>query len=163
MITIHPAFDPSTKTWFWNEFEAKTLHALKGMIGPQTKIKDYYPDGFNDTIAFKFIKSEEKRTAVRIVPPSVALASGNFTKNTTRKRQPSYLKVENDLRHQNGGRHKRHNHDLILDLWALGMSTEDIAVKCGNGLTSNVARSTVMMARQKGDPRAVRRTSVITE
>ncbi len=153
MINIHPEFDASTNTWFWNEFEAATLRQLKKLIGPGVRIMDYYQDGFGAVIAMQFIVNEKKKEAVRVMPPSVANLC-NTRPLSVRKRESSI----NDKRRFNGGNNRRltHDHDKILDMWAKGMPTKLIAAQC-IGLSEAVARSTVMLARRKGDPRAVRR------
>lgn len=153
MLSIHPEFDVKTNTWFWNEFEAPTLRQLKKLVGSGVRIMDYYPDSFGVVIAMQFIENEKKKEAVRVMPPSVANLC-NTRPLSVRKRETSI----NDKHRFNGGNNKRltHDHDKILDLWAKGVQTKEIARQCP-GLSEAVARSIVMLARRKGDPRATRR------
>ncbi len=45
MVVVHPAFDPTTKTWFTDEgYEAASLGELKQKV-PGIKIVGYYPHG----------------------------------------------------------------------------------------------------------------------
>ena len=134
MLSVHPEFDVSTNTWFWNEFEAPTLRQLKKLVGSGTRINDYYPDGFDGAIIMRFVANEKKKEAIRVAPPSVS--------NLGYTTRPHF---------------RKHDKDKILDLWKEGKSAIEIAALCGGGLSESVARSTVMVARKKGDPRAVRR------
>lgn len=49
-IVVHPEFDPTTATWFWDEYEAPTLRELQRLLGPQVTIADWYPGGMDIVI-----------------------------------------------------------------------------------------------------------------
>lgn len=154
MITVHPEYDPLTLTWFVPdlEHEATTLRELQDLLGPQAVIADYYPGGLGHAVHVRRCRDEEKRR-------SLAASPHNAPPIRARSARPLSTRIaDGDRRRSNGGRHRpKHDHDLILDLWQQGMLPRDIAARCGGGLTEAVARSTVMVARQKGDLRAVRR------
>lgn len=153
MISIHPEFDITTGTWFWNEFEAPTIRALKRLVGPQVKIMDYYPSGFGTVIAMKMMDNEKKRAAIRVTPPTMANSGSGFHQLPSKR-----VATNSDRCLSNGRSFFKHDHNKILDLWYAGIQSKEIARQCGGGLTADVARSTVMLARRKGDYRAVRRT-----
>ncbi len=59
-ITIHPEFDPTTMSWFWDEYEAPTLRELSALLGPQVVIADYYPRGIDKRVKEVFPTIEER-------------------------------------------------------------------------------------------------------
>jgi hypothetical protein len=137
MLTVHPEYDLVTKTWFVPnlEYEAPTLAALQRQMGPQARIQDYYPLGLG--IAARARHTENEVRLGRAVAPAAR----------TPPRQHSYP----------AQRAHKHDHDAILDLWAAGHNSREIAEKLGGGLSSTVVGATVCRLRQLGDPRAIHR------
>jgi hypothetical protein len=45
-MQIHPEFDVNTKTWFWQDQEARTIPELCCKVGEGTTVKNYYPKGY---------------------------------------------------------------------------------------------------------------------
>jgi hypothetical protein len=64
-MEIHPEFDVETKTWFWEDYEARTLPKLCCKVGEGTTVKDYYPNGYQ-TSKLVTIKP------VNVLPPGFA-------------------------------------------------------------------------------------------
>lgn len=74
MLTIHPQYDATTRSWFAPglEFEAPTLRELQRQMGDGVQFKGYYPRGFGDTVRVTWLENEAKlRRAVAKAAPSV--------------------------------------------------------------------------------------------
>jgi hypothetical protein len=65
MVTLHPAFDPITKTWFVDQYEAPTLRQLQEQIG-KVKFRDHYPNGYNYTnLQIQLLIKKKRRASKR--------------------------------------------------------------------------------------------------
>lgn len=61
-LSVDPAFDPITKTWFVQELgaEAPSIPALLKLLPKGTVIENYYPNGYSG-----FAHSKEPASALR--------------------------------------------------------------------------------------------------
>ena len=126
MVSIHPAFDCATLTWFIDSFEAPSLRQLKKLLPPRTQIEGYYPKGFNSLPSWP-----TGQTRVHIPPK---FQPPQFF-NPTAPRAPVVP-----------------CHEQALALWAKGLTAQMIGVRCG--VTRGVISGIVSRARKRGDARA---------
>lgn len=180
-ITLHPTYDPVTKTFFLvkPKCEAPTIAGLLQKLGPGYAVQDYYPNGIPFGMLPRGMSMPGDTTNMR--KPVVMATTGPRAHTARRKpagesfapplpQEPSPTKtnVQPSLEEGEPSRRKIAFHYLIkgkmrpldavenraLDLWAQGMMAKEIAQIVGQKLTW-VSSWLVPMARKRGDPRAV--------
>ena len=149
MPTLHPAFDPKTKTWFTDQHEAPTLSQLLKLLPRRTKIANYYPQGFAGPV----------RATGGL--PTRALARESF--NSVRSVSPKPAPAPKPKRTYSATapyktNHKKHDHEAVLALWVTGLSGPEIGKKLGLPLPTT-AGGIVAVCRKLGDPRALSRST----
>lgn len=180
MITVHPTFDPITKTFFLTKpkAEAPTIAGLLRKLGEGYAIQDYYPNG----VPFEMLPRgmQMPGDASKMRTPVVMATTGprghrdrrkaageSFapplpqepppTKTNVRPSQedgePSRRKIAYHLKIKGMVRPLDAAENRALDLWAQGMMAKEIAQIVGQKLTW-VSSWLVPMARKRGDPRA---------
>lgn len=137
MPMIHPTFFPDEMAWRFSGFRAKSLRELQAKLGPEYVIKDYFPDGCHERMAWPETEKQEFRAA--------SVVGQKFKrpfqhKRTQRQSEP--LKV---------------NYDKVLDLWQEGKKASDIVAL--TGVKDRVVSRIVEIGRKKNDQRAARRAN----
>lgn len=137
MITLHPAFDPHTRTWFIEGYkkEAKTLAALQAIFH-RAHLEGYFPQGYTASRP----KGGPERTYLPI-------KSHFHIKPAAKHKTPTSPVVQQS--------YNAPSRDLILNDWAAGMSAEAIANKYNVPETNQVTRI-IVKARAIGDSRAAK-------
>lgn len=146
-LIIHPEFDPTTATWFWDEYEAPTLRELSALLGPAVVIADYYPRGIDITVRELRLTREQviwhcrrearlgKRAAASV--PHEAAATPRTTRSSPRPHV------------------RRHDYELILRLRAEGRTyrqiRDEVPTHPGVQTVGNICHK----ARAAGDDRAL--------
>ena len=131
MPTFHPAFDTTTAKWFVDQFEASSLKQLKKLLPRRSKILGYFPQGFKD------------------IPP--------WPKEQTRVAAPYQLRPPQFVHPTAPRAPVAKCHEQVLDLWAKGLLTNQIANRCN--IKRGVVAGIVSRARKRNDPRAVKRAA----
>ena len=145
MPTVHPAFDPKTKTWFIDQFEAPTLAALKRLLPRRTKIKGYWPDGYMAV-----------RPATEIPTRPLARESFNLIRSVSPKPTPAIKPPRYAVPKK--AKPIIHDREAILSLWVTGLSGPEIGARLGLPCKTT-AGAIVAVCRKLGDPRALSRST----
>jgi hypothetical protein len=145
MTTVHPTFDPKTKTWFVDSVEAPSIRELKRLLPRRMKIRGYFPQGYQATRATGL----PTRLLVRETFSPIRMAASSPVHTPKPKRFYTAPQKTN---------HKVYDHDLILSLWVEGLSGPEIGRKLGLPC-STTAGGIVAAHRIAGDPRALSRST----
>ena len=142
MPTVHPTFDPKTKTWFVEDLEAPSIRQLKSLLPRRTKIVGYFPEGF----AFTRLKTDQPTRPLAREP-------FNLMRQPTSAPRPKRVYTTPQKTNIN-----KHDHDAILTLWDEGLSGPEISERLDLPLRTT-AGGVVARCRELGDPRALSRST----
>jgi hypothetical protein len=152
MIEIHPCFDVSTRTWFYEEVEAPSIRELLTKLGSKYKAKDYVvrtdaivmktePYQPHGLTVLQLIRRNKKNNAA---PPTdmVMISKGVKPKRASPKKP--FTEIEN----------------LVLDMWVAEEPVIKISQKTGLS-NIDIHAGVIRKARRRNDPRAILRGSKI--
>jgi hypothetical protein len=177
MSTIHPSYDPATRTWFVEDppIEAPTVRELLIKLGHKNRskwtIQDYFPAGASVRPGMAIVEAAPSPVVVHPVGPAKTKTTGWDWRPSPRKEPapvpvPAVVKpprVRGPIVRKWETHHKlticdQETYEQALDMWAAGVKGNVIAEKLG--LTRmQVCSRMVPNARAHGDPRAVVRAS----
>lgn len=135
---IHPAFFPDEMVWRFSGFRTKSLRELQEKLGPEYSIKDYFPGGYHERMAWPVTEKQEFRAA-SVVGQKFKRPFSNHKRTP---RQSDVLKV---------------NYEKVLNLWQEGKRASEIVSL--TGVKDRVVSRIVEIGRKKNDSRAVRRAN----
>ncbi len=173
-MMIHPLFDLDTQEWVVDvgdeTFVAPTLRGLKKLL-PHVRIKDYFPDGFTaERVGFLTPSTRSGWYPTHQVPTSnkALYVEQKLRLKQKREEEEFYARHKREFeevqaaanRLAHGGKKKqiRINHELLLDMYALGLKVVEVARQL-HCTTDSVQRH-LLIARKVDDER-VKRLRVI--
>lgn len=165
-MLLHPAFDLTTKTWFTDcGAEAATISDLLAKFPPGTQVQDYFPMG-------REIRSEERGFSINEMRANADLQGSrprvigyrlpqpDPKKGSTRAPRSACSAQASPAPRSIGQRRSRSSTDnkydrnAILDAWLRGDNAGAIAKV--HDVPGHLITAMIQVARQRGDPRAVR-------
>lgn len=152
---VSPKFDPISKTWFIDGFEAPSLRALKLKMGKGFEFDGYYPNGYHEKTIWP--TTNEKAQSKRL--PLIFKAKQVTHRQQEQPYEAADLKKKYDPVRR---RYFKYDHDAILNLWVKGKSVPAIAKELKLEDHCKRIEEIIMEKRKQGDPRAVRRNKKAT-
>lgn len=166
MREVHPAFDPTTSTWFAGNKEAPTIRALLAKLGGDVVVIGYQPIGTATPLVVRephdrselgralcvSLRIEIFDSAARAIRSSIDDADGHIE-----LARPSQSVKPQRVPSSRRGRWTRRwsaaDKNAILDLWASGMRGPTIAAQFS--IKTAQVGYVIEKARKRSDPRAV--------
>lgn len=147
MREVHPAFDPTTRTWFVGNKEAPTIRALLKKIGGDVVAIGYKPIGAAVPLVVR--EPHDRSVLGKALNQAIRSSIDDSDGQVELARPEKAVKPHRPA----NGRTWTDFENAILDSWADGMQGPSIAVKFGIK-TARVGR-VIEAARRWSDPRAV--------
>src|SRR5579863_6087313 len=144
MREVHPAFDPTTRTWFVGNREAPTIRALLAKLGGDVMAIGYKPIGAAVPLVVR--EAHDRSVLGKALNHAILSAIDDSDGHVELARPSQAVKPQ-----RTSARVWTDQENAILDLWAAGIQGPAIAaqlsIRTGVGYT-------IEKARKRGDPRA---------